>query len=216
MELLSVQVGTPRTVKWQGKNVSTAIFKKKISGPVKMGKLNIEGDIQADLKYHGGEDKAVYAYSHDAYPWWCKKLDVASLPPGAFGENLTFDALDEKELCVGDRLSLGKCELQVVQPRFPCFKLGILFKDISILKTFMQSGRPGIYFRVLKEGQIQEGQKLEILERDPNQVSISEFFLLKQKGYKDMSLLKRLLKVENLNEEWRETFTSAIAKLEAQ
>jgi MOSC domain-containing protein YiiM len=206
MKLLSIQVGLPREVEWEGKSVSTGIFKDAVHGPVQVRKLNLEGDGQADLTVHGGLDKAVYAYGRDAYPWWLRKLSVADLPNGAFGENLTFASLDERSLFIGDRLTLGGCELEIVQPRFPCFKLGIKFRDMGILKTFMKSGRPGIYFRVLKEGKIQAGDELVRTEINPERVSVWEFFDLKARKYADPPLLKRLLRIKGLNEEWRAKF----------
>jgi MOSC domain-containing protein YiiM len=213
MRLLSIQVGLPKEVEWDGKRVSTGIYKYPVSGPVEVKKLNLEGDGQADLTVHGGADKAVYAYSLDAYPWWRETLQSSDLPNGAFGENLTFDAFDERSIGIGDKFALGGCELQAVQPRFPCFKLGIKFGDMEILRTFLSSGRPGIYFRVLKEGKIREGDTLRCLWRDPERVSVWDFFDLKIRKYADKALLARLLRIRDLNTEWRGKFQEQLAKL---
>jgi MOSC domain-containing protein YiiM len=206
MKLLSIHVGLPREVEWEGKPVRTGIFKSPVPGPVFVSKLNLEGDGQADLTVHGGFDKAVYGYPRDAYPWWLQALAVPALPDGSFGENLTFAHLDEKRIFIGDRFRLGRCELQAVQPRFPCFKLGIKFGDMGILKTFLESGRPGIYFRVLVEGEIREGDELIQVTTDPERVSVWDFFDLKLRKYADPPLLERLLRIKDLNEDWREKF----------
>lgn len=211
MKLISIQVGMPIEVEWDGEMVSTGIFKDTVEGPVMVRKLNLEGDGQADLTVHGGLDKAVYAYGLDAYPWWLKQLKVQELPNGAFGENLTIEKLDEKLIYIGDRFSLGACELEVVQPRFPCFKLGIKFGNMGILRTFMESGRPGIYFRVLKEGKIKSGDTLKRLEQNVEHVSVWDFFDLKARKYADQPLLARLLKIKGLNEEWRKKFQEHLA-----
>lgn len=204
MRIDSIQIGLPREVEWQGKTVSTGIFKESVPGPVWVEKTNIRGDGQADLEVHGGIDKAVYAYPHDSYAWWKKALKVKTLAPGAFGENLTVATLDETKFFVGDRYVLGGCELEVAEPRFPCFKLGIKFNDVGVLKTFMKSGRPGIYFRVIQEGEIKIGDELKLRKKAQDSVSIADFFRLKQDSYKDKALLRRLAAVPALSEEWRE------------
>lgn len=211
MKLLSIQVGRPRDVEWQGKSVSTGIFKQAVPGPVMVRRLNIEGDGQADLTVHGGVDKAVYGYSRDAYPWWDARLKQR-LTHGAFGENLTIEKLDEKDLCIGDTIALGECELQVSEPRFPCFKLGLKFNDVGVLKTFIESGRPGIYFRVVREGKIEAGQTLKILDRDPRRISVDTFFLLKIGKLKSREALEKLLSMDNLGAEWREKFSGFLKK----
>jgi len=211
MQLLSIQVGKPKNVFWEGDTVSTGIFKLPVKGPVRVARLNLDGDGQADLSVHGGADKAVYGYPHDAYAWWEKRLAVP-LQAGAFGENLTIDPLDEKKLCIGDTLSIGDCHLEISEPRFPCFKLGIKFQDMKVLKTFIESGRPGIYFRVIQEGTISAGQPVKIVSRDKRKVSVSDFFRLKIGGYKDLPLLEKLLSMDNLSQEWREKFSAALAK----
>jgi len=211
MRLLSIQVGKPKEVAWEGDLVSTGIFKDPVKGPTRVARLNIEGDGQADLSVHGGADKAVYAYPHDAYAWWEKRLGVR-LQAGAFGENLTIDPLDEKDLCIGDTLSIGDCHLEISEPRFPCFKLGIKFQDMKVLKTFIESGRPGIYFRVIQEGTISAGQTVKVVSRDKRKVSVSDFFRLKIGGYKDVPMLEKLLSIDSLSQEWREVFSAALAK----
>lgn len=186
--------------------VSTSIFKQPVPGPVWVETLNVRGDGQADLRFHGGVDKAVYAFGWDAYEWWQREVKDVTFLPGAFGENFTVDPLDEKKLFLGDRLKVGGCEWEVAEPRFPCFKLGLKFQRESIVKLFMTSGRPGVYFRVKREGEVAVGDCLEKVYEDPSRVSIDEFFRAKAGGYRDKPLLKKLLSVPSLSAEWREKF----------
>ena len=153
--IVSVNVGLPREVPWRGDTVSTAIFKEPVTGRVRVAGVNLDGDRQADLTVHGGPDKAVYVYPSEHYPAWEQELG-RPLPWGAFGENLTVSGLPlEDAICVGDRLRAGSAELLVVQPRLPCFKLGVRFDDPGMLRRFLVSGRTEAailqYRRILKE-----------------------------------------------------------------
>ncbi|RZA26850.1 MAG: MOSC domain-containing protein [Proteobacteria bacterium] len=177
MRLISIQVGQPKTVEFRRKPIRTGIFKEPVLGPVRVLKTHLEGDGQADLRVHGGETKAVYAYSLDAYEWWKMKRPGDRFSYGAFGENLCIDEILETETFVGDVFELGTALLQATQPREPCFKLGIKFDDQSIIKTFMESDRPGIYFRVLKEGVIEAGDELKLVERSRSNVSMYDLWL---------------------------------------
>ena len=125
MELLSVFVGQPREVTYRGKPVLTGIFKEKVDGPVRVGKLNLEGDRQADLRVHGGVDKAVYAYPVEHYQYWREARPDLEFGSGMFGENLSLSGVDEKTVNIGDTFRIGSAEFQVSVPRMPCFKLGI-------------------------------------------------------------------------------------------
>lgn len=207
MKIVSVNVGKPKQVLWQGKEVLTSIFKYPVDGPLAVKKLNIAGDEQADLSVHGGLDKAIYAFSFDTYAWWQKTLGLSTLEPGAFGENLTLDTLDESKIFVGDVFAVGSCELQAVQPRQPCFKLGIRFGDMKILKTFNDYHRCGVYFRVLKEGQIQAGDSLQLIRSEKTKASISELFqFYKDKWVTTPERARELLQIPSMNESWREAF----------
>lgn len=212
MKLISILVGKPREVEWQGKLVSTGIFKEAIEGPVWVRRNNIDGDGQADLSVHGGDRKAVYAYGADAYPWWKKTLHTEELPWGAFGENLVFSSLDEKSICVGDIYRIGEAELEVTEPRFPCFKLGIKFGDMKIIKTFLDSERSGVYFRIHKEGKINTGEDLIRIQTDPAKVSIFEFYAAYNEKSSDPERIQKILQAKNLSPRWREKFEKLIAK----
>jgi MOSC domain-containing protein YiiM len=177
-KLLSIQIGAPKPVTYKGRQVLTSFFKTPIAGPVRVNKFSIEGDTQSDHTVHGGINKAVYAYSADAYPFWNARYHTQH-PYGSLGENLTFDTLDEETIGIGDIYDLGQCRLQVTQPRMPCFKLGIRFNDPTAVKAFNEFGRSGVYFKVIQEGEIAVGQSLKLIERVENFVSIAETYRLK-------------------------------------
>ncbi len=164
-------VGEPRDVDDNGTTVSTAIFKERIEGPVMVRRLNIDGDRQADLRVHGGVDKAVYCYPAEHYPAWQSELG-RELGYGTFGENLTVTGLLEDSLHIDDVIVIGDAVLQVSQPRYPCFKLGIKMNDPLFLRRFQKSGRSGFYCRVLEEGLIEPGQTMDVIERDMSQPTV--------------------------------------------
>ena len=124
MKIVSVNVGLPREVTWQGKVVTTGIFKEPVDGAVMMRTLNLDGDAQADLTVHGGPSKAVYAYPSEHYGYWRRDLPGVDLPWGMFGENLTSEGLLEEAVYIGDRFRIGGTEVMVTEPRMPCYKLG--------------------------------------------------------------------------------------------
>jgi MOSC domain-containing protein YiiM len=174
MRVLSVNVGLPRLVEYRGEPVSTGIFKDPVEGAVRVGELNLDGDRQADLTVHGGYYKAVYVYPSEHYPFWRAEYPEMELPFGMFGENLTTEGLTEEEVNVGDRLRIGTAEFIVTQPRVPCFKLGIRFGRVDIIRRFLKSGLSGFYLAIKKMGELQSGDAVEIIERSPDGNSIAE------------------------------------------
>ncbi len=213
MKLLSIQVGLPRDVTFQGKTTTTGIFKDTVKGPVQVRTLNLDGDGQADLTVHGGIDKAVYAYGFDAYPWWKGARPQDKFELGAFGENLTLDKLPEERIYIGDTYELGGAILQVAQPRYPCFKLGIKFQDQTIIKEFMRSGRPGVYFRVLKEGAIDVGDELKLVGREKALLSVRELFLLDATTQLDRARLQEILSIPTLMPSYRKKYEKLLNAL---
>ena len=203
MKIISVNVGLPREVIWKGITIQTAIFKKPAAGAVAIRELNLAGDQQADLTVHGGSEKAVYAYPAEHYEYWRKELSDVSLSWGAFGENLTTEGLREDTLCIGDVLRVGSAVLQITQPRMPCYKLELRFDRDDMIKRFLASGRSGFYFSVIERGHVAAGSKVEILDRDPDGVTVSELVCLYLGQTRDPELLQRAAKVGALPENWR-------------
>jgi MOSC domain-containing protein YiiM len=173
--IVSVNAALPRTVQWEGQTYLTGIFKTPVKGSVKVGMLGLQGDAQADLTVHGGPQKAVYVYPSEHYVAWKEALQ-RGLDWGMFGENLTTQGLLENSVRVGDRLTAGSAEFVVTAPRFPCFKLGIKFGAMEMVKRFQESGRCGFYLAVSKEGEIQAGDSIHLVASDRNNPTIANLF----------------------------------------
>jgi MOSC domain-containing protein YiiM len=137
MNLLSVNTGLPREVTWHGRSVTEGIFKQPVNGRVALRKLNLDGDRQADLKVHGGENKAVYCYPVVHYEYWKRELPGRELAMGVFGENFTLDSFLEESVHLGDQFAVGSAEVVVTQPRLPCYKLGLRFESDDLVKRFV-------------------------------------------------------------------------------
>ena len=152
--LLSVNVGLPRDVAWQGRTVHTGIWKAPVEGPRKVRRLNIDGDGQGDTGGHGGENRAVFVYQDESYRYWQKHLGRSSLVPGQFGENFTVEGLADTEVCIGDRYRIGTALFEVTQPRVTCYRLGIRMEEPDMAALLVKHGRPGFYFRVIEEGNV--------------------------------------------------------------
>lgn len=171
-----------------------------------MARLNIEGDRQADLSVHGGPNKAVYAYPSEHYEYWRRELPGVEMPWGMFGENLTLTGLLEDDAHIGDRFRIGSAILMVTQPRLPCYKLGIRFGRDDMLKRFLSSGRTGFYFAVVEEGEMGEGDRLELIHQDVNTVSVSDILrLLYNPEPQDPRHIERALNIEALSPGWRKS-----------
>jgi MOSC domain-containing protein YiiM len=203
MKIISVNVGMPRLVEYNGEPVATAIYKNPVAGKVKVNRLNLAGDAQADLSVHGGASKSVYAYPFEHYEFWQNEYPDKDLPVAIFGENLTTEGVLETEICAGDRLRVGTAEFVVTEPRFPCFKLGIRFGRKDIIRRFQQSRRSGFYLAVAKTGEIEAGDRIEFVERDPNGVTIEELVKLKE-GKSALEIARRALQIEALPENWKQ------------
>jgi MOSC domain-containing protein YiiM len=171
--LLSVNVGRPQPVGLhRGHTVQSAIAKVAVEGRVRVEGVNLAGDDQADRRVHGGPDKAVYAYAREDTAWWERELG-RELGPGAFGENLTVEGVAVSGALIGERWRLGTVELEVCQPRFPCFKLGLRFDEPQMLKRFTRAERPGAYLRIVREGEIGAGDAIEVTYRPDHGVTIA-------------------------------------------
>ena len=213
MSVVSVNVGLPREVVWEGKTVLTSIFKKPVTGRVAVRQLNLDGDRQADLTVHGGKDKAIYAYPSEYYQYWREEFPNMHLPWSMFGENLTLTVLLDDTVHIGDRFRVGTAELIVTQPRFPCYKLGIKFGRDDILKRFLDSGLTGFYFAVLEEGEVEAGDSITPLERDEHEIRVSDITRLYKSDKHNLELLQRAVQVQALPESWRQRFRQRIARV---
>ena len=213
MKLLSINVGLPREVSRQGKTILTGIFKDPVKGPVMLRTLNLDGDKQADLSVHGGPSKAVYVYPGEHYQYWRSELPGMNLIWGAFGENFTTEGLLEDEINIGDRFRIGKAEVMVTEPRMPCYKLGIKFGNPKMVKRFLASRRTGFYFAVMREGRVEAGDGLELLNRDGNNITVADITRLYAFERNDLKTLERAVQVEALPEGWRSYFLHQIEKL---
>ncbi len=210
-KVISLNVGLPRTVNFHRQAVTTGIFKEPVKGRIKLRKLNLDGDKQADLTVHGGLDKALYAYPAEHYDYWKERLPKMKLPWGMFGENLTTEGLLEDQVNIGDVFRIGSSEVVVTQPRMPCYKLGVKFGRMDIVRQFMDSKLTGIYFRVLKEGEIGAGDAIEPIGRDENSVTVKDIVRLAT-GKADIAILRRAVQIEALAEGWRQEFLEQLAQ----
>jgi MOSC domain-containing protein YiiM len=213
MKLLSVNVSLPREVLANGQKVLTGIFKQPVAGRVRLRRLNLDGDRQADLAVHGGPDKAVYAYPAEHYDYWRRELAGADLPGGMFGENFTTEGLFEDEVRLGDRLRIGTAELVVTQPRLPCYKLGVKFGDMTMVKRFLASRRTGFYLSVAQEGEVGAGDAIALVARDPAAVTVADITRLYAFEREDGAGLERALASEALPDGWRDYFAKQLRRL---
>lgn len=213
MKVISVNVGLPREVAVNGGSVSTGIFKHAVSGAIRVERLNLVGDRQADLSVHGGPNKSVYAYPAEHYDYWRRELMEDELPWGMFGENLTTEGLHESAVYIGDRYRVGTAELVVTQPRSPCYKLGIRFGRPEMVKRFLHSGRSGFYFAVAQEGEVKVRDSIELLSREANSLPISDINKLYASDKNDREMLERAVQIKGLSESWRRYFLEQLERI---
>jgi MOSC domain-containing protein YiiM len=215
MKIVSLNVGLPREVMWHGEMVTTGIYKEPVPGRVALRRLNLDGDRQADLTVHGGENKAVYCYPSEHYEFWKKELPGHELPMGVFGENLTTEGLLEHSVHLGDRFAIGSAEVIVTQPRLPCYKLGLRFQSDGMVKKFLASGRSGFYVAVKREGEVGAGDEILEISRDANRVSIAEInrlYFAKTWKDGDAEIVRRALQVPAFPESWKEDFRVGLTR----
>src|SRR6266403_1641436 len=212
MKILSVNVGLPREVTWQGKVVTTGIFKDPVKTPVTVRTLNLDGDQQADLTVHGGVDKAVYAYPSEHYGYWRAELRGVDLPCGMFGENFTTEGLLEENVYIGDRFRIGETEVMVTEPRMPCYKLGIKFGRADIIKRFLASRRTGFYFAVVRGGMVGAGDAIELIGREQQEISVADITRLYAFEKNDLESLWQAIQIKALPESWKGYFRHQLEK----
>jgi ferredoxin-NADP reductase/MOSC domain-containing protein YiiM len=209
-KLLSVNIGKPKDVPWQGKTVFTAVFKEAVSGPRRVRKLNVDGDGQGDLAGHGGEQRAVFLYQMESYRYWERELGRNDFDYGQFGENFTVEGLADADVCIGDRYRIGTAVFEVTQPRVTCYRVGIRMNDARIPALLVSHHRPGFYLRVLEEGDVEAGDAIHLLGSGPEQMTVAEVDgLLYLPGHPRQQLL-RALRVPALSPGWQESFRALI------
>lgn len=209
MKLLSVCVGLPCEVIWKGKPITTGIFKHPVVERVMMRSLNLDGDRQADLTVHGGVEKAIYAYPSEHYTYRRQEFQDEVLPWGAFGENLTVEGLLETSVNIGDRFRIGTAEVMVTQPRFPCFKLNLKFGRDDMVKRFLNSRLSGIYFSVVREGEVGVGDAIERVSQDEHNVTVADIVQVYVREASD-DLVRRAIQVPALAADLRIHFQQQI------
>ena len=210
--LLSVNVGLPRDVTWQGRTVHTAIWKAPVKGPRMVRRLNVDGDGQGDLAGHGGERRAVFVYQMDSYRYWQSHLGRTDFIYGQFGENFTVDGLSDAEVCIGDRYRIGGALFEVTQPRVTCFRLGIRMNEPEMAALVVKHGRPGFYFRVLEEGKVAAGDEITQVASGPEHMSVSEIDALLYMPGHSRDQLERALRIPALSAGWRSSFAALLTQ----
>ena len=208
--LVSVNVGMPKDVSWQGRTVFTGVFKDPVTGPRRVGRLNVDGDGQGDLAGHGGEMRAVFVYQLDSYRYWGRELGRNDFVYGQFGENFTVEGLGDEEVCIGDRYQIGSAIFEVSQPRVTCYRVGIRMNDPRVPALLVSHHRPGFYFRVLEEGEVQAGDDILKLSSGPEQMTVADVdALLYLPGHTHQGLL-RALRVPALSPGWQASFRALL------
>ena len=210
--LLSINVGLPREVEWEGKTVRTAIWKERVEGPRMVRRVNIDGDDQADRLAHGGEHRAVFVYQIDSYRYWERELGREDFTPGQFGENYTVEGLADDEVCIGDRYRIGRALFEVTQPRVTCYRVGIRMDEPAMPSLLVAHHRPGFYLRVLEEGPVEAGEEIVKVADGPERLTVAQVDALLYLPDKPRALLERALRVPALSEGWQGSFRELLAK----
>jgi MOSC domain-containing protein YiiM len=197
--LMSVNVGMPKDVPWNGKTVHTGVWKTPVEGAVMVRRLNIDGDGQGDLAGHGGEQRAVMVYQTESYDYWRDYLGRDDLRPGNFGENFTVSGLDDHDVCIGDRYRIGDAEFEVTQPRVTCFRVGMRLGVPEMPNLLVSQHRPGFYFRVITEGLVRAGDDIVLTRRGRHELSVADVDALLYLPDRDMELLHKVVDVPALS-----------------
>jgi ferredoxin-NADP reductase/MOSC domain-containing protein YiiM len=210
--LLSVNVGLPRDVTWQGRTVHTGIWKTPVKDRRMVRRLNVDGDGQGDLAGHGGERRAVFVYQMDSYRYWQNQLGRNDFTYGQFGENFTVDGLSDAEVCIGDRYRIGGALFEVTQPRVTCYRLGIRMNEPEMAALVVKHGRPGFYFRVLEEGEVEAGNEIARVAIGPERMSVSEIDALLYMPGHSRDELERALRIPTLSPGWRRSLEALLTQ----
>ncbi|MGN6730714.1 MAG: MOSC domain-containing protein, partial [Candidatus Binatia bacterium] len=208
--LLSVNVGLPRDISWRGKTVHTAIWKEPVKGRRMVRRLNIDGDGQGDLRGHGGEQRAVFVYQIESYRYWQDRLSRSDFTYGQFGENFTVEGMSDDEVCIGDRYKIGQALFEVTQPRVTCYRVGIRMNEPQMAALLTSSGKPGFYFRVLQEGEVEAGDEIVKVADGAERMTIAEINALLYLPGHSRQQLERALRIPALSLGWRGSFQALL------
>lgn len=213
--VVSVNVGLPQDVAWQGRTVRTAVWKKSVTGRIFAGRLNLNGDSQGDLRAHGGEQRALLVYQLESYRYWASYLRRSDLVLGNFGENLTVEGLADTEVCIGDRFRIGGAIVEVSQPRDTCYRVGIRLQHPEIPALLVSHRRPGFYFRVIQEGEIGAGDRIEKVSDGPERMTVAEIDALLYSADHPLEALRRAVRIPALSLDWQGSMQALLAAAEA-
>lgn len=210
MKIISTNIAEIREIDWQGKKVKTGIYKLPVDEPVFLEKEDVKNDHVVDRRYHGGVDKACYLYAANHYDFWKESYPDLEWQWGMFGENLTVDGLDESKIFIGDIFELGDALIQVSQPRYPCYKLGVRFGRQEMVREFLESPYPGMYVRVLKEGKVCRDNSMILKEKTENSLSLVDVFSLFTCQIDNTDLIKKAIAIPELAAAYRKQLTKLI------
>jgi ferredoxin-NADP reductase/MOSC domain-containing protein YiiM len=213
--LRSLNVGLPRDILWRGQRVHTGVWKTPVQGRRMVRRLNVDGDGQGDLAGHGGEHRAVYVYQLDSYGYWQRWLGRSDFAYGQFGENFTVDGLSDDEVCIGDRFRIGTAVFEVTQPRVTCYRLGLRMDEPQMPALLVAHGRPGFYFRVIEEGEVETGAEIVQIAADPERMTVAATSALLYKPGHPTSELERALRIPALSDGWRGSFHALLQRAES-
>jgi ferredoxin-NADP reductase/MOSC domain-containing protein YiiM len=208
--LLSVNVGLPRDIAWRGMTVHTGIWKAPVQGRCRVGRLNLVGDGQGDLAGHGGENRAVFVYQIESYRYWQEQLGRTDFVYGQFGENFTVEGLPDDGVCIGDRYAIGSALFEVTAPRVTCYRVGIRMNEPRMPALLTSSGRPGFYFRVLREGEVGAGDEIVKVKEDQAQMSVAEVNALLYSPQHPRDRVERASQIAALSPGWRRSFVALL------
>src|SRR5205809_1313828 len=209
-QLLSVNVGLPHEVEWKGRIVRSAIWKYPVQGRCRVRRLNLDGDGQADLAGHGGENRAVFVYQIESYRYWQEQLKRTDFVHGQFGENFTVTGLPDDAVCIGDRFQIGSAMFEASQPRVTCYRVGIRMNESRMPALLTSSGRPGFYFRVLQEGDVGAGDEIVKVGEAKERMTVAEINALLYFSDHARDQLERALRIEALSPGWRGSFEALL------
>src|SRR5580658_1889634 len=208
--LLAVNVGLPREHTWRERIVRTGVWKETVAGRRMVRRLNVDGDGQADLRGHGGEQRAVLVYQLESHRHWQRELDRPEFTFGQFGENFTVDGLSDREVCIGDRYRIGDALFEVTQPRVTCYRVGMRMDEPRMAALLVSHGRPGFYLRVLEEGLIGAGDEIVKIDDGPERMTVAEIdALLYLPGHRREDL-QRALRIPALSPGWQGSFRALL------